>query len=300
MKKLIFAAFLVPFACSVSFGQDDEMHSEIEFGYDDFNDPTTIIVESDELTADGIQIIEGELISLFPGDQPIANNPGFITIATEVEGGERVNAGDEVFVRFLDASQNSEGGVGFVNFYNAATGELESAGQITIDPQTGVNSVLDGASVSNGVDSVLLSIGSDGATMSNAPDGPTEVLGAGEIHNHLVFSLDQDVAGAYGLLFQFESVPADGGDPITSAPIWLIFNNRLGETTFEEEAVAAFSAASVLLGDVNRDDVVNFLDIAPFIALLSNGDFQLEADVNTDDAVNFLDIAPFITVLSGQ
>jgi len=54
------------------------------------------------------------------------------------------------------------------------------------------------------------------------------------------------------------------------------------------------------LADINRDGIVNFLDIAPFILLLSNGDFQCEGDVNQDGAVDFLDISPFITVLSSQ
>lgn len=55
-----------------------------------------------------------------------------------------------------------------------------------------------------------------------------------------------------------------------------------------------------LLGDVNRDSAVNFLDIAPFIALLSDGGFQDEADIDRNTLVNFLDIGPFITILSGQ
>ena len=54
-----------------------------------------------------------------------------------------------------------------------------------------------------------------------------------------------------------------------------------------------------LLGDVNQDGVVNFLDIAPFIGALSGGGFQAEADINQDGILNFLDIAPFIGVLSG-
>jgi len=53
----------------------------------------------------------------------------------------------------------------------------------------------------------------------------------------------------------------------------------------------------VLLGDVNQDSIVNFLDIAPFISVLSIGDFQAEADTNTDGAVDFLDISPFILLL---
>jgi len=53
-----------------------------------------------------------------------------------------------------------------------------------------------------------------------------------------------------------------------------------------------------LLGDVNRDGMVNFLDITPFISLLSGGGNQIEADINGDGAVNFLDIVPFIALLS--
>ena len=55
---------------------------------------------------------------------------------------------------------------------------------------------------------------------------------------------------------------------------------------------------SVLLGDVNLDGTVNFLDISSFIALLTTGDFQMEGDVNKDGSVNFLDISPFILILS--
>lgn len=54
----------------------------------------------------------------------------------------------------------------------------------------------------------------------------------------------------------------------------------------------------ILLGDVDLNGMVNFLDISPFIELLSTGAFQEEADINEDGFVNFLDISPFITVLS--
>ena len=53
-----------------------------------------------------------------------------------------------------------------------------------------------------------------------------------------------------------------------------------------------------IVGDVNGDQVVNFLDIAPFIATLSSGDFLDEADINQDESVNFLDISPFIMLLT--
>lgn len=53
-----------------------------------------------------------------------------------------------------------------------------------------------------------------------------------------------------------------------------------------------------LLGDVNMDGAVNFLDINPFIGFLTSGTFNDEADCNGDGVVNFLDIAPFIGILS--
>ena len=56
----------------------------------------------------------------------------------------------------------------------------------------------------------------------------------------------------------------------------------------------------VLLGDVNRDGVVNFFDISPFIDLLSDEAFQAEADIDGNGVVNFFDISPFIQVLSSQ
>ena len=55
-----------------------------------------------------------------------------------------------------------------------------------------------------------------------------------------------------------------------------------------------------LICDVNRDGVINFLDIAPFISLLTIGDFQAEADCNQDGVVSFLDIAPFIMILTNS
>ena len=72
-------------------------------------------------------------------------------------------------------------------------------------------------------------------------------------------------------------------------------------STFSNFEIAVTTTTSpVLLGDVNLDGVVNFLDISPFISLLSGGGFQTEADINEDEVVNFLDISPFIGILSGS
>ena len=59
-------------------------------------------------------------------------------------------------------------------------------------------------------------------------------------------------------------------------------------------------AVPPLLGDINRDEVIDFSDIAPFIELLLNPFvFRDEADINQDGEINFSDIAPFIMLLSG-
>ena len=61
----------------------------------------------------------------------------------------------------------------------------------------------------------------------------------------------------------------------------------------------AFPADDVLLGDADCNDTVDFLDIAPFIALLTSGEFKAEADIDGNGVVDFLDIAPFIAILTG-
>jgi len=65
-------------------------------------------------------------------------------------------------------------------------------------------------------------------------------------------------------------------------------------------AFAFQNVTTTLLGDVDLSGTVNFLDISPFIALLSSGGFQDEADIDRNGVVNFLDISPFIVVLSGE
>ena len=74
------------------------------------------------------------------------------------------------------------------------------------------------------------------------------------------------------------------------------FNNDFG-LSYRINATAV-DDDEILLGDANLDGFVNFLDISPFISILSGGTgFLAEADINQDGTVNFLDIAPFIGIL---
>ena len=72
------------------------------------------------------------------------------------------------------------------------------------------------------------------------------------------------------------------------------------EMTISEVTLEATTGmVTVMKGDVDRNGVVDFLDIAPFIAVLSSGGNQAEADVDCNGAVEFLDIQPFINILAG-
>ena len=62
--------------------------------------------------------------------------------------------------------------------------------------------------------------------------------------------------------------------------------------------VTVTSIPPVILGDVNMDGVVDFFDIAPFIAVLFSGEFQVEADMDESEFVNFADINLFIEALT--
>ena len=54
----------------------------------------------------------------------------------------------------------------------------------------------------------------------------------------------------------------------------------------------------VLVGDVDLNGAVNFLDISPFITVLLMGGDQAEADCDKSGAVDFRDISPFIGLLN--
>ena len=52
--------------------------------------------------------------------------------------------------------------------------------------------------------------------------------------------------------------------------------------------------------DVNRDGIVNLLDVSPFIGLLGSTSYAMEGDVNKDGVINLLDVVPFVQKLSGN
>ena len=69
---------------------------------------------------------------------------------------------------------------------------------------------------------------------------------------------------------------------------------------FSVQRISVVTEIPVVLGDVDMNGSVNFLDIAPFIDLLAFGEFKAEADTNLDQMVTFLDIAGFVQILTDQ
>ena len=119
--------------------------------------------------------------------------------------------------------------------------------------------------------------------------------------NQLAFDTTTTADGALAL----NSLTLDLTDPQLVGQI-LQFGFRNTANGFNGSAVdydnvqfTVISAPDCLLGDVDLNGTVNFLDIQPFINILSNNGFQCEADIDESGTVTFLDIQPFIAILSG-
>ena len=94
--------------------------------------------------------------------------------------------------------------------------------------------------------------------------------------------------------------------PVVDTTVLPAGSNPLSVAATSTSVVIADSNLGILVetlllpGDVNQDGAVDFLDISPFIGILSVDGFQAEADIDGSGAVNFLDISPFIEILSGN
>ena len=122
----------------------------------------------------------------------------------------------------------------------------------------------------------------------------------GDVDN---FVLTLDAAGEAFAISQINSggllriiaTPADTAVQATYAGAGTFFD----PPTFPTLNVDATAGEEVIPGDINRDGVVDFFDIQPFIDLLTNQGFQAEADIDGSGKVDFFDIQPFINLLAG-
>ena len=106
----------------------------------------------------------------------------------------------------------------------------------------------------------------------------------------------EDVDPAFGASFDFTQLDINGLPTLS-------VSGTNGAVTASNGDVASPgfvpSSDAPLLGDVSGDGLVDFDDIAPFIALLSSNGFRIEADFDMSGTVDFADISPFIEALSG-
>ncbi len=120
--------------------------------------------------------------------------------------------------------------------------------------------------------------------------------------NDLAFNTTATADGALAL----NSLTLDLTDPLLEGQILQFgFRNTAGgfngsAVDYDNVQLTVTSPPICVLGDVNVDGIVNFLDISPFISVLSSGTNQCEADCNQSGEVDFLDIAAFIAILSGS
>jgi len=142
---------------------------------------------------------------------------------------------------------------------------------------------------------------------------PSELASVTGVFNYLNGEATLLVDGAVETQVPFQSAGTTsvGADAALGSPRGF-FNGQIAELIVYDRVLDASELASlqayfaqkwtatVLLGDVNRDGVIDFSDITPFIDVLIAGVFQEEADTNGDGAVDFSDIPSFIDLLIAQ
>ena len=98
----------------------------------------------------------------------------------------------------------------------------------------------------------------------------------------------------FGLTFRCSSAAA--GDWDSDGDIDLATAN--GPNAADD--ISIFTKRGYLLGDIDQNGIVELLDIAPFVEILNEGGFQIEADTNFDGAVSLTDVGPFVDLLIGN
>jgi hypothetical protein len=125
----------------------------------------------------------------------------------------------------------------------------------------------------------------------------------GEVNNDDKTRLTLDIVGDDGTTWERINgeltVPAPLGDDTIAKFTAIWWNNTLFTTLGLDQLSLVVDPGVVLLGDVNLDDVVNGLDVDPFVALVTGGTYQAEGDMNADGVVNGLDVDPFVAAVVG-
>ena len=214
-------------------------HNDVEFGYDDHVTPTTFLIDPlafDFRTLDDIILINSSMEELDPFDpgEFAADQPGF---TTNPNAGLFVNPGDSILINVLDATVDSDFGVGYVNYYNPLTDSLQATGRIAFQDNTSSTEdlVLNGDMIESGDSPQFIRVADSG----------------GDVHDHIVWDLlDDDTAplGAYGILVEMNSdfAPNDGTVDLKSERFWIVFNHGMSQEDLENLALPKFGVVSAV------------------------------------------------------
>ena len=126
-----------------------------------------------------------------------------------------------------------------------------------------------------------------------------ENTGANAKESVILEGRDPGVAENQWVQRQVNAIAPPGATRARVSLLFIQLNNGPGATFFDDFEMVRLTPMEFLLGDVNLDGVVNLLDVAPFVDLISNGGFLDQADINGDGVVNLLDVGPFVELLSG-
>jgi hypothetical protein len=144
------------------------------------------------------------------------------------------------------------------------------------------------------LDTVVVVAPLDGEVHSNSCFAAAALGGTPHLDiDTLNHSIDIVMVGPAPVVCPLDFDPVSGALSEPFGPLaagnWVVHNSHGGSLPF----------TVTLLGDMNRDRLVNGLDVDPFVDVLTQGPFDVAADMNRDGAVNGLDVDPFVAALVG-
>ena len=102
--------------------------------------------------------------------------------------------------------------------------------------------------------------------------------------------------------FQFTQTSFSGTNPIALAVGNFDCNEFLdtASVNFNDNTITLLYSQCVFLGDTNGCGPVDLLDVAPFIEILSSGEYQMVADMDRNGKVDLLDVQAFVEAVLGN
>ena len=202
----------------------------------------------------------------------------------------------------------SDGGM-IGEFFSANSGcEVNVSGGIVADffyAFSGSEVNISGGTIGDCLDAfsdslVNISGGTLGVNLRGQADAEINLFGSDFILDGVLLDASLTAGEAFTILDRevtLTGLLADGS-PI-SYDLNLVNGSNADFLSADATLTVTLVSTEVILGDCDQDGDVDFLDIAPFIEILSTAAVLAEADCNLDGDVNFLDIAPFIVILTG-